>query len=199
MSTLRCKRCGESKDVEIRRFIDNSGKRKVAITCDIIVHAEPVTTVVEDPDTPDSSIGAGGDSLVHDLGLYSKLIDVIYGFKQPVEYGIVEHELAAAHPDVYKELWDRQGHATTHPDTSYTLSTYLSSLLGTLTREKSLEQSDTDATVPWSTSGNASAWSHPNRIDEPVLSWAEYAEEHDIDPESWPATADLEVQATADA
>lgn len=199
MSTLRCKMCGESKDVEIKRFIDPKGKRKVAIICDILVHVEPVTTVVDDPDTPDSSIGAGGDSLVHDLELYSKLIQVVYNFDGPVEYGVVEHELAAAHPEVYEELWDRQGHSTTHPDSSYTLSTYLSSLLGTLAREKSLEQSDVDATIPWSTSGNASAWSHPERTDNPVLTWAAYAEEQDIDPDAWPATAGFEAAAPADA
>ena len=197
MSKLRCKMCGESKDVEIKRFIDPKGKRKVAIICDILVHAEPVTTVVDDPSTPDSSIGAGGDSLVHDLGLYSKLIEVVYDFDQPVEYGVVEHELAGRYPDVYRELWDRQGHSTTHPDTSYTLSTYLSSLLGTLAREKSLEQADVDATIPWSTSGNASSWSHPERTDAELLTWVEYAEANDVDPESWPATESLEVTADA--
>ncbi len=199
MSTLRCKMCGESKDVEVKRFIDPKGKRKVAIICDILVHAEPVTTVIDDPDTPDSSIGAGGDSLVHDLELYSKLIAVVYAFDGPVEYGVVEHELAAAHPDVYEELWERQGHSTTHPSSSYTLSTYLSSLLGTLAREKSLEQSDVDATIPWSSSGNASAWSHPERTDGDLVTWAAFAEANDIDPDSWPATAGFEVQATADA
>lgn len=188
MSKLRCKRCGESKNVEIRRFIDNNGKRKVAITCDILVHTEPVTTVVDDPSTPDSSIGAGGDSLVHDLRLYSKLIDVIYSFDQPVEYAVVEHELARKYPDVYEELWQRQGHSTTHPDTSYTLSTYLASLLGTLAREQSLTQLDTKSTIPWSSSRSASAWSHPERTEAEVLSWAEHAEANDIDPEDWPAT-----------
>ena len=199
MAYLRCKMCGESKNVEIKRFIDPKGKRKVAIICDILVHTEPVTTVIDDPSTPDSSIGAGGDSLVHDLELYSKLIKVVYDFDGPVEYGIVEHELAEAHPDVYEELWERQGHSTTHPDSSYTLSTYLSSLLGTLAREKSLEQADVDATIPWSSSGKASSWSHPERTDNPLLTWAEYAEERGIDPDSWPATERFEVQATADA
>lgn len=188
MATLRCRQCGESKDVEIRRFLDNNGKRKVAVTCGIIVHAEPVTTVMDDPDTPDSSIGAGGDSLVHDLKLYAKLVETVYRFDGPVEYGVVEHELARKYPDVYRELWDRQGHATTHPDTSYTLSTYLSSLLGTLSREQSVDQLDIDATVPWSTSGNASAWSHPERLDKPVRTWAEHAEDEGIDPDAWPAT-----------
>jgi hypothetical protein len=196
---LRCKRCGEAKNVEIKRFIDNNGKRKVAITCDILVHVEPVTTVVDDPDTPDSSIGAGGDSLVHDLKLYSKLIEAVYRFDGPVEYGVIEHEIASKYPDVYKELWERQGHNTTHPDTSYTLSTYLSSLLGTLAREKSLEQEDIDATVPWSTSGNASAWMHPERQDGELTTWADYAEANDIDPDSWPATADFDKKVAADA
>lgn len=196
---LRCRQCGESNNVEIRRFLDNNGKRKVAITCDIIVHAEPVTTVVDDPDTPDSSIGAGGDSLVHELGLYSKLVETVYRFDGPVEYGVVEHELAAKYPDVYRDLWERQGHASTHPDTSYTLSTYLSSLLGTLSREQSVDQLDIDATVPWSNSGNASAWSHPERLDKPVTTWEEYAEEVGIDPESWPATDAFDkAGATAD-
>ena len=199
MAYLRCKMCGESKDVEIKRFIDPKGKRKVAIICDILVHTEPVTTVIDDPDTPESSIGAGGDSLVHDLELYSKLVKVVYDFDGPVEYGVVEHELAEAHPDVYEELWERQGHSTTHPDSSYTLSTYLSSLLGTLAREKSLEQDDIDATIPWSSSGKASSWSHPERTDGELVTWAAYAEAHDIDPDSWPATEDFEVQATADA
>ena len=188
MTTLRCRKCGEAKDIEVRRFLDNNGKRKVAITCDIIVHAEPVTSVIDDPDTPDSSIGAGGDSLVHELKLYAKLVETIYRFKRPVEYGVVEHELARKYPDVYRELWERQGHATTHPDTSYTLSTYLSSLLGTLSREQSVDQRDIDATVPWSTSGNATAWSHPERMDEPVLTWTEHAEDQGIDAEAWPAT-----------
>lgn len=195
MSTLRCKMCGESNDVEITRFLDPKGRRKVAIVCDIIVHAEPVTTVIDDPDMPASSIGAGGDSLVHDLELYSKLVKIVYGFDQPVEYGIVEHELAEAHPEVFQELWERQGHTTTHPDSSYTLSTYLSSLLGTLARERSLVQADMDATVPWSVSGNASAWSHPERTDNPVLTWAEHAEANDIDPSAWPATERFAVGA----
>jgi hypothetical protein len=189
VSTLRCSKCGESKDIEVRRFIDDDGKRKVIVTCDIIVHAQPVSSMYDDPDTPESSIGAGGDSLVHELKLYTKLVEVVYGFDGPVEYAVVEHELASAYPDDYHDLWERQGHATTSEGSGYTLSTYLASLLGTLAREQSVSQKDTDSTIPWSNSSSASAWAHPERIDGDVTSWAAHAEANGIDPETWPATA----------
>lgn len=191
MSDLRCRQCGESKDVEITRFIDNKGRRRVAVTCDILVHVEPVTTVMDDPDTPESSIGAGGSSLVHELELYQKLVKAVYAFDGPTEYAAIEHELATQHPDTYRQLWERYGHASTHPDESYTLSTYLSSLLGTLAKELSVSQEDGKATVGWSSTGNTTLWGHPERTDGPVTMWEDHAASLDIDPDTWPATADL--------
>lgn len=185
-----CKRCGETKNVKIDRFIDQNGKRRVSITCDILVHADPVITVVDDPSTPTSSIGAGGSSLVHRLRLYRKLVDVVYSFDGPVEYAVIEHELATKHPDVYEQLLERYGHATEDEVSGYTLSTYLASLLGTLAKERSLENLDTSATSPWQ-SGSTSAWSHPERSDGPVRSWQDHAEAEGLDPEAWPATRQL--------
>ncbi len=193
MTELRCKWCGEWKDVEVTRYVDRSGRRKVAITCDILVHAEPVQTVMDDPTTPDSSIGAGGDSLVHDLELYRKLVEIVYSFDGPVEHAVIEHELAERHPDDYEVLVRKQGHAMLD-DSGYTMSTYLASLLGTLGREQSLGRVRTDATAPWD-SGKATAWSHPERRDGPVTTWADHAEAQGIDPTSWPATEELATAA----
>lgn len=190
-TTLRCPRCGESERVTLRRFIGDDGVPRVELTCDTIVHGEPVVALFEDPDLPKSSIGAGGDALVHELELYAKLVEAVFAFDSPVEYGVVEHVLAASHPDTYRELWDRHGHVETHGAKSYTLSVYLSSLLGTLSREGSLAHLTTEATGRWGYNDEISAWSHPDRADEPVLSWAAYAEQQGIDPDSWPATADL--------
>ena len=186
MTELRCKWCGEWNDVEVTRYVDKSGKRMVAITCDILVHAEPVQTVMEDPTTPESSIGAGGDSLVHDLGLYAKLVEAVYSFEGPVEHAAIEHRLFEKHPEVYAELVERQGHAMAG-DSGYTMSTYLASLLGTLGRELSVVRSETEATAPWD-DGTATAWVHPERQQGPVTTWADLAEEQGIDPDSWPAT-----------
>lgn len=195
VTELRCKWCGEWKDVEVTRYVDKSGKRKVAVTCDILVHAEPVQTVMDDPTTPDSSIGAGGDSLVHDLELYRKLVDIVYSFDGPVEHAVIEHELNERHPEVYAELVRRQGHAMLD-ESGYTMSTYLASLLGTLGRELSLVRAEAEATAPWDT-GTATAWAHPERGDGPVTTWADVAEENGIDPDTWPATEGLEHELAA--
>lgn len=195
---LRCPRCGERERVTLRKFIADDGRPQVELTCDTIVHGEPVVALFDDPDLPSSSIGAGGDSLVHELELYSKLIGIIYDFDQPVEYGIVEHLLAERHRDVYTTLWERHGHVDTHGSKSYTLSAYVSSLLGTLSREGSLAHLTTEATGRWDYNAEISAWGHPDRADAEVLSWASYAESQGIDPHTWPATADYPEVAEAE-
>lgn len=134
-------------------------------------------------------------SLVERLGLYDKLREVLRRHDGWVEHGVVEHELAEAHPDTYRELVARMGHATIDDDASASASSYLSRLLGTLTRDDEVERREVDATGLWSTNGTISAWralptdEHETEPSDDVLSWEEFAEANGIDAGSWPATA----------
>lgn len=188
---IRCQKCLEADNIEIRRFVGAGGKRKVEVTCHVIVHAEPAVTVINDPDTPESSIGAGGNSLVHDLELYTKLIGVVYDFDGPAEHAAIEYEFAVRHPEEYAHLVEDKGHRMLGDD-GYTMSTYLASLMGTLAREKSLVRGKTAATAPWD-DGKATTWSHPARVDEDVTTWEDVAEREGIDVDQWPPTENLEV------
>lgn len=183
---LVCPVCGESKRVERRHFLDDDGKQKVELTCDLFVHEEAVVHVFDDPDAPPSSIGAGGEGLVHDLELYDKLVEIVYGFASPVEYGVVEFGFAGTYPGDYEALWRRFGHVHTHGSKRYTLSSYLGGLLGTLSREGSVSHLWTVGTGRWVYNDQVSAWSHPARADEPIVSWVDYASSEGIDPETWP-------------
>ena len=186
-----CPRCGASSELEILRFFDDDGRARVRITCRLIVHEEPVVQEIDDPDIPRASELTPADGLVHDLDLYAKLEEVVAGLKQPAEYGVVEHHFAAAYPDDYRTLWNRYGHVATHKSKRYTVSAYLARLLGNLTRHGSVAHLPSTGTGRWAYDQDVSAWSHPARTNEPLLSWHEYATTNNIDPNDWPATADF--------
>jgi hypothetical protein len=199
-----CPRCGESSNVEVIPFLDDEGRAKIRLTCRLIVHEEPVVQEFDDPSVPRGAQLTPADGLVHDLDLYSKLETIVLGLEQPSEYGIVEHHFAYAHPDDYVTLWRRYGHVATHGSKRYTLSAYLSRLLGNLTRHGSIGHRGCRGTGRWAYNADISAWANPNRADGPLLTWAAFAKEHGWSPDAWPAVEllpaeELPQRSAADA
>ena len=186
-----CPSCGEPSELKILRFFDDDGRARIRITCELIVHEEPVVQEIDDPDIPRAAELTPTDGLVHDLDLYTKLAEVIAGLKQPAEYGVVEHHFAMAYPEDYRTLWRRYGHVATHGPKRYTLSAYLARMLGNLTRHGSVAHLPSTGTGRWAYDQDVSAWSHPARTNEPLLSWHEYATNSGIDPHDWPAAEQL--------
>ena len=189
-----CPRCGESTNVETVPFIDDEGRAKIRLTCGLIVHEEPVVIEFDDPSVPAAGDLTPASGLVHDLDLYTKLEAIVRSLPQPSEYGVVEHLFAHEHPDDYTTLWRRYGHVATHGPTAYTVSAYLSRLLGTLWREGAIAHRRCRGTGRWAYNATISAWADPNRSDGPVLSWADFAQQQGWDPQSWPATALLPAE-----
>jgi hypothetical protein len=187
-----CPRCGESNKVEVEAYRDDSGRAKVRLTCRVVVHEEPVVQVFDDPDVATGADLTPANGLVHDLDLYTKLEDIVLGLGRPSEYGIVEHLFAFAHPNDYVMLWRRFGHVDTHGSKHYTLSTYLASLLGNLSRHGAVTYIASHGTGRWDYNTDISAWANPTRKDGPVLSWKQYAADLE-DRSSWPATGLLPV------
>jgi hypothetical protein len=182
-----CPRCGESSNVEVLPFLDEAGRARIRLTCRLIVHEEPVVQEFDDPSVPRGRVLTPADGLVHDLDLYNKLETVVLGLEQPCEYGIVEHLFAYAHPEDYVTLWRRYGHVATHGSKRYTLSAYLSRLLGNLTRHGSVAHHACRGTGRWAYNADISAWANPRRSDGPLLTWAAFADAHGWKPDAWPA------------
>ena len=186
-----CPRCGASSELEILRFFDDDGRARIRITCRLIVHEQPVVQEIEDPDIPRASELSPSDGLVHDLDLYNKLEDVVHRLDQPAEYGVVEHHFAMAYPDEYLTLWRKHGHVATHGSKRYTVSAYLSRLLGNLTRHGSVAHRSCVGTGRWAYNSGVSAWASPHRADQPILSWEDFARANGWDPHDWPAADQL--------
>lgn len=195
---LICPRCGESKKVELVPFLDEDGRPKVQLTCRLIVHEEPVVVEYDDPSVPKASDLTPADGLVHDLDLYDKLEGIVMKLERPVEYGIVEHLFAHAYPDEYVTLWRRYGHVDTHGSIRYSVSAYLSRLLGNLWRHGSVVYMPAQGTGRWSYNADISAWANPARADGPIQSWVEFSQDGGWSAASWPATALLPADEIPD-
>lgn len=182
-----CPKCGESTNVEVLPFFDDDGRAKIRVTCRLLVHEQPVVQEFDDPDVPRAADLTPVDGLVHDLDLYNKLETVVHRLEQPAEYGVVEHHFAMEYPDDYRTLWRRYGHVATHGSKRYTLSAYLSRLLGNLTRHGSVAHQSCVGTGRWAYNTDVSGWSAPRRAHLPLQSWAEYARNNGWQPTDWPA------------
>lgn len=196
---LICPRCGEAKNVELLPFLDDDGRPKVQLTCRLIVHEEPVVVIYDDPTVPKGSDLTPADGLVHDLKLYDKLESIVMKLERPAEYGIVEHLFAHEHPDEYVTLWRRYGHVHTHGSRRYSVSAYLSRLLGNLWRHGSIAYMPTQGTGRWAYNADISAWANPARTDGPITTWVEFSEEGGWSPASWPAGSLLPPDEIPDA
>jgi hypothetical protein len=184
-----CPQCGESSTVEVLPFLDDEGRAKIRLTCRLIVHEQPVVHEFDDPSVPSAAELTPADGLVHDLDLYTKLEDVVRGLDGPVEYGIVEHRFAAEYPDDFLKLWRRYGHVGTHRSKRYTVSAYLSRLLGNLARHGVVAHQSCRGTGRWAYNSDVSAWANPSRAAGPVLSWVQYADQHGWSHDAWPTIA----------
>lgn len=130
-------------------------------------------------------------SLVQRMGLYDKLRAVLARFDGWVEHGVVEHAFAQDNPDEYAELVARMGHVAVDGAASSSASGYLSRMLGNLTRSDEVEHRRVEATGQWSYNRDISAWKRADAGSDELLSWEDFATANGIDPDSWPATANL--------
>lgn len=185
---LVCPLCGTDDTVTVLETIDDeTDQPQLVITCRR--HQPPYEHTIDDPDAPGGPASGSSNrregTLVHELGLYDKLTEIVEGFDQPVEYGVIEHLFAHAHPDDYRRLHREFGQVKIDGSRRYSVTSYLSRLLGNLTRQNRVRHHDADGTGFWT---HVSAWS-PTKAPPggDILSWQAYAEDHDIDPETWPA------------
>lgn len=185
MMKLVCPFCGESNNVEIEYYCDESGTPMVRLTCRVIVHGRPVVQEVPAAALRKPTLSSGS-GFVHDHDLYSKLEDTVFAIGRPCEYGVVEHEFARRFPEEFMAVWNRFGHIATHGPSDYTMSGYLAGLLHTIAVTGAITQSSTYGTGRWHYLGAVSAWSVPAAAGLPVLSWAQYAKEQGFDANDWP-------------
>ena len=135
-------------------------------------HPRPGTySWVSYPPPPDDKLGSG---LMAELGLATELPAVLKGHVgRWVEYGVVEHDYAAANPEDFARLVDRYGH-TAVAAKKYTTSAFLALALGELSRRGTLLCRFGPATGRWSYNSQVSYWALP---PEPTwderLSWAD--------------------------
>lgn len=121
------------------------------------------------PEPPDL---AGADGIAAQYGLHTELPAAIAQFAgRWVEYGVVEHAYATAHPHDFAELLKRYGH-TEIKAARYTVSSFLAKTLGDLSRYGSVNYHGGPATGRWSYNHGISWWS----VGEPLaweqrLSW----------------------------
>jgi hypothetical protein len=188
-----CPYCNECEWTSAAPGLSDEGSPLLVLRCDNDQHPHPPTWSFPDPDVPAPAAAKTGSSgagqpLVHQLGLYDKLVDVVQRFDRWVEYGIVEHEFAHAYPDVYRELVHRMGHVATDGHKQWTASAYLARMLGNLTRTGDVVYRPSHGTGRWAYNSDISAWRPPQAADtSDVLSWAGYATEQGMDPDTWPA------------
>lgn len=179
-----CPRCAE--DEYLRLTIDVDGSE--LLSCDNAAH-EPYTwkAHVDGPGKP------ARDGLGEELGLYDDLLELLVPGEPIVEYGIVEHRYACAHPNEYAVLVARYGHRAIEPS-RYTASKFIARALGILRSEGALYGRFVPATGRWDYLGQVSAWAvpapHVGDASE-VLSWEEFARNDGIEPRTWPATDKL--------
>ena len=184
-----CPRCGESSKLELLPFLDDDGRAKIRLTCRLLVHEQPVVHEFDDPSVATASDLTPADGLVHELDLYTKLEEVVCRMEGPAEYGVVEHRFADEYPEDFLELWRRYGHVATHGSKRYTVSAYLSRLLGTLSRHGVVAHHACRGTGRWAYNSDVSAWANPSRADGPILSWVQYAQQHGWPKDAWPTIA----------
>lgn len=174
-----CPRCVSSDEIE--ETISPDGVTQLTCTSD--AH-EPYTWAkyVEPEGRP------ARDGIGEELGVYDDLPLLLRNDEPVVEYGVVEHRYALAHPAEYRQLVDRYGHTAREPS-RYTASAFLAKALGQLSREGALVFRSVPATGRWSYNGQISGWCQPGTTAETsdeVLSWEAFARSEGIDPESWP-------------
>lgn len=175
-----CAICGTSDDVEEEQTPDGA----TLLTCDGGGHEPRTWAKYEEP------VGLPArDGLGEELGIYEDLPALLSQDEPVVEYGVVEHRNALAHPEEYRVLIERYGHTALAPS-RYTASAFLARALGQLTREGAVVFRSVPATGRWHYNGQISGWCLPGTPAESadeVLSWAEFANQNDIDPATWPA------------
>lgn len=175
-----CPLCAETEAITEEETPDGA----TLLTCTNASHATHRWAKYEEP------VGLPArDGLGEELGIYQDLPDLLSPDDTVVEYGVVEHRYALAHPEEYRVLIERYGHTAIAPS-QYTASAFLARALGQLSREGAVTFRSVPATGRWSYNGQISGWCLPGTPAEDsddVLSWVEFARQQDIDPESWPA------------
>lgn len=196
---MLCPSCARDDTLEVIPIMADDETPQLLLRCHD--HEPPVEQVIDDPDAaPPHRTGSSGkhrdQPLVQQLGLYDKLADVVAQFDHPVEYGVVEHHFAYEYPDDYRELYAEFGHVHKDGARRYSLSSYLSRLLGNLTRQDRVAHHPSHGSGSWSYNGDLSAWSPtgPQR-DRPIQSWQDWAAESGLDPHGWPAVELLSTTA----
>lgn len=177
-----CPRCAEADDIE--ESVSPDGVTQ--LTCSNGTHELYTWAKYVEPVGRPARDGIG-----EELGIYDDLPALLRPDEPVVEYGVVEHRYALAHPAEYRQLVERYGHTALEPS-QYTASAFLAKALGQLSREGALVFRSVRATGRWAYNGQISGWCLPNteavESDE-VLSWEAFAEREGIDPQTWPVVS----------
>lgn len=138
--------------------------------CDREGHPRPGAYAWLSPPAPPAGMELGG--LAEELGLGVELPAVLAQFSGTwVEYGVVEHAYAVAHPEDWARLVDTYGH-TAIKESQYTVSAFLGSTLGRLGRNGDIAYHDGPATGRWKYNSRISWWAlHPEPNWQQRQSW----------------------------
>lgn len=185
-----CPRCADSEDIIKSTSPDGVG----LLTCTSSGH-QPFTWA----EYVEPAGMQGREGIGEELGVYEDLPAVLRRHEPVVEYGVVEHRYALAHPAEYRQLVARYSHTALGP-TRYSASAFLARALGQLSREGAVVFRSVKATGRWAYNSDISGWCLPDTSAEnlaEVLSWRDFAIQNGMDPEDWPVLRDARPETTA--
>jgi hypothetical protein len=128
---------------------------------------------------------SGYISVSERLGVYDDIVAVLTRLGQFAEHGVVEYEYALENPTAYRELVERYSH-TALGETQYSASSFLGSACGRMWGREQILYREVQATGRWAYNHRTGAWALPGNEASTVLTWLEYALEHDLEPDDWP-------------
>lgn len=173
-----CPLCGDDDSITVMPALEASGWR---FTCVGRSHASPYQWEVE----AQASALDRRDGIGAEWGVYDDLLHCLEPGAPFVEHGVVEHRYKLAHPDIYLDLMiPRWGHVAQGPR-KYSVTAFLASILGILSREGLVCQRSGPATGFFHYDGTMAYWALPPCPTGRLITWAEFASSAGIDPLVW--------------
>lgn len=126
-----------------------------------------------------------GYGIAYELGLYDDLPEML----NPGEWAdtaTLEYRYGSTHPDQYAEMLRRWGHVAQSPR-RYSVTSFIGSTLGQLSRSTNVTYRDGPATGFFSYNSRMGFWTlEPVPTETITMTWERCTTEAGIDPGTWP-------------
>lgn len=179
-----CPHCGHDDPENLTWEVEGPGLWRYR--CVDPSHGDPYDWLTTGKDAL-SGVGAGGDGLADQLGIYDDLLACFTPDGPLLEYGVVEYLYATENPAAYRDLVNRYSHTRRGP-TKFSASAFIGAALGRLYREGLLRRVDFKATGSWRFNGRLTAQSLAGSNKDAVETWEQFAIGRGLDPNDWPVT-----------